>query len=111
MLQRYPAELSGGQRQRVGLVRALMLDPPVLLLDEPLGALDPVIRHELQAQMRELFATLGKTVVLVTPDVAEAAWLADRSEEHTSELKSLMRISYAVLRLKKKKNKQTTWYL
>src|SRR3546814_16069638 len=61
----------------VGLVRALMLDPPVLLLDEPLGALDPVIRHELQAQMRELFATLGKTVVLVTHDVAEAAWLAD----------------------------------
>src|SRR3546814_16097715 len=54
-----------------------MLDPPVLLLDEPLGALDPVIRHELQAQMRELFATLGKTVVLVTHDVAEAAWLAD----------------------------------
>ena len=77
MLQRYPAELSGGQRQRFGLVRALMLDPPVLLLDEPLGALDPVIRHELQAQMRELFATLGKTVVLVTHDVAEAAWLAD----------------------------------
>lgn len=77
MLQRYPAELSGGQRQRVGLVRALMLDPSVLLLDEPLGALDPVIRHELQAQMRELFATLGKTVVLVTHDVAEAAWLAD----------------------------------
>ena len=77
LLQRYPAELSGGQRQRVGLVRALMLDPSVLLLDEPLGALDPVIRHELQAQMRELFATLGKTVVLVTHDVAEAAWLAD----------------------------------
>src|SRR3546814_1667330 len=106
MLQRYPAELSGGQRQRVGLVRALMLDPPVLLLDEPLGALDPVIRHELQAQMRELFATLGKTVVLVTHDVAEAAWLADtlvlRSEEHTSELQSLMRISYAVFCLKKK---------
>src|SRR3546814_12533152 len=51
--------------------------PILLLLDEPLGALDPVIRHELQAQMRELFATLGKTVVLVTHDVAEAAWLAD----------------------------------
>ncbi|WP_149195753.1 ABC transporter ATP-binding protein [Luteimonas suaedae] len=76
-LQRYPAELSGGQRQRVGLIRALMLDPEVLLLDEPLGALDPIIRHELQAQMRELFATLGKTVVLVTHDVAEAAYLAD----------------------------------
>ncbi|MGO1720300.1 MAG: ATP-binding cassette domain-containing protein, partial [Luteimonas sp.] len=64
-LQRYPAQLSGGQRQRVGLIRALMLDPKVLLLDEPLGALDPIVRHELQAQMRELFAELGKTVVLV----------------------------------------------
>ncbi len=77
LLARFPAELSGGQRQRVGLVRALMLDPPVLLLDEPLGALDPIVRHELQTQMRTLFAQLGKTVVLVTHDVAEAAYLAD----------------------------------
>ena len=76
-LERYPSELSGGQRQRVGLIRALMLDPPVLLLDEPLGALDPIVRFQLQAQMRELFANLGKTVVLVTHDVAEAAFLAD----------------------------------
>jgi osmoprotectant transport system ATP-binding protein len=76
-LSRYPAELSGGQRQRVGLIRALMLDPAVLLLDEPLGALDPVVRHDLQAQMRELFALLNKTVVLVTHDVAEAAWLGE----------------------------------
>lgn len=76
-LSRYPAELSGGQRQRVGLIRALMLDPAVLLLDEPLGALDPIIRHDLQTQMRELFALLNKTVVLVTHDVAEAAWLGD----------------------------------
>lgn len=76
-LQRYPAQLSGGQRQRVGLIRALMLDPAVLLLDEPLGALDPIVRHQLQSQMRELFAGLGKTVVLVTHDVAEAAYLAD----------------------------------
>lgn len=76
-LARYPSELSGGQRQRVGLIRALMLDPPVLLLDEPLGALDPIVRSELQAQMRELFASLKKTVVLVTHDVAEAAYLAD----------------------------------
>lgn len=76
-LSRYPAELSGGQRQRVGLIRALMLDPAVLLLDEPLGALDPIVRHDLQTQMRELFALLKKTVVLVTHDVAEAAWLGD----------------------------------
>ncbi|MBN6152182.1 ATP-binding cassette domain-containing protein [Xanthomonas sp. AmX2] len=77
LLARYPAELSGGQRQRVGLIRALLLDPPVLLLDEPLGALDPIVRHDLQTQMRELFALLGKTVVLVTHDVAEAAFLGD----------------------------------
>ncbi|KGI77630.1 ATP-binding cassette domain-containing protein [Oleiagrimonas soli] len=77
-LQRYPAELSGGQRQRVALMRALMTDPPALLLDEPLGALDPIVRHELQTQLRDLFDTLDKTVILVTHDVAEAAWLASR---------------------------------
>ena len=75
MLRRYPAELSGGQRQRVGLMRALVLDPPRLLLDEPLGALDPIVRADLQLQLRRLFATLGKTVVLVTHDVREAALL------------------------------------
>ena len=72
MLRRYPAELSGGQRQRVGLMRALVLDPPRLLLDEPLGALDPIVRADLQAELRRLFATLGKTVLLVTHDVREA---------------------------------------
>jgi osmoprotectant transport system ATP-binding protein len=74
-LRRYPRELSGGQRQRVGLMRALMLDPPILLLDEPLGALDPIVRAELQAQLKSLFQTLGKTVVLVTHDIREAALL------------------------------------
>jgi len=75
LLARYPRELSGGQSQRVGLMRALMLDPPLLLLDEPLGALDPIVRAELQAQLGTLFTTLGKTVVLVTHDIREAALL------------------------------------
>ena len=75
MLRRYPRELSGGQRQRVGLMRALVHDPPILLLDEPLGALDPIVRAELQEQLAALFARLAKTVVLVTHDIREAARL------------------------------------
>jgi osmoprotectant transport system ATP-binding protein len=77
LLSRYPVELSGGERQRVGLMRALMLDPPVLLLDEPLGALDPVIRARLQDDLRRIFKDLKKTVLLVTHDLGEAAFLAD----------------------------------
>jgi osmoprotectant transport system ATP-binding protein len=73
-LDRYPIQLSGGQRQRVALMRALMLDPEVLLLDEPLGALDPLIRSELQADLRVIFERLKKTVVLVTHDLGEAAF-------------------------------------
>ena len=76
-LDRYPVQLSGGQRQRVGLMRALFLDPDVLLLDEPLGALDPLIRADLQDDLRAIFRRLGKTVVLVTHDVGEAGFLAD----------------------------------
>ncbi|MEO0631757.1 MAG: ATP-binding cassette domain-containing protein [Planctomycetota bacterium] len=76
LLDRFPAELSGGQRQRVALVRALVLDPDVLLLDEPLGALDPMVRADLQRDLKELFDELNKTVVLVTHDLAEAAYLA-----------------------------------
>jgi osmoprotectant transport system ATP-binding protein len=72
LLDRYPAQLSGGQRQRVSLMRALMLDPPVLLLDEPLGALDPIARAELQRHLVRIFGELRKTVVLVTHDVREA---------------------------------------
>ncbi len=76
-LERYPAQLSGGQRQRVALMRALMLDPDVLFLDEPLGALDPLIRSDLQGDLREVFRALGKTVVLVTHDLGEAGFLGD----------------------------------
>jgi len=73
-LERFPAQLSGGQAQRVGLMRALMLDGPVLLLDEPLGELDPITRFDLQGDLREIFRRLGKTVVLVTHDLGEAAF-------------------------------------
>lgn len=73
LLARFPRDLSGGQRQRIGIMRALMLDPPVLLLDEPLSALDPVTRFELQDELRQIFASLAKTVVLVTHDMNEAA--------------------------------------
>jgi osmoprotectant transport system ATP-binding protein len=76
-LSRYPVELSGGQKQRVSLMRALMLDPEVLLLDEPLGALDPMVRSTLQRELKELFQRLGKTVILVTHDMAEAGYLGD----------------------------------
>lgn len=77
-LDRFPADLSGGQCQRVSLMRALMLDPDLLLLDEPLGALDPITRSEIQTDLREIFRTLRKTVVMVTHDLAEAHWFADR---------------------------------
>lgn len=77
MLGRYPVELSGGQRQRVALIRALFLQPEVLLMDEPLGALDPRIRWRLQRLLKSLFERLGTTVVLVTHDLAEADWFTD----------------------------------
>ncbi len=77
LLERYPAQLSGGQRQRVGVMRALMLDPEVLLMDEPLGALDPMIRSQLQADLKQIFQRLKKTVLLVTHDMSEAAYLGD----------------------------------
>ncbi len=77
LLKRYPSELSGGQVQRIALMRALMLDPQILFLDEPLGALDPLNRVSLQDEMKTIFNQLGKTVVLVTHDMGEAASLAD----------------------------------
>ena len=77
-LDRYPVQLSGGQQQRVSLMRALLLDPDVLLLDEPLGALDPLIRSDLQEDLRRIFHSLGKTVVLVTHDLGEAGFFSDR---------------------------------
>ena len=76
-LARYPNELSGGQVQRVAIMRALLLDPEVLLLDEPLSALDPLVRAELRDDLRGIFRSLAKTVIVVTHDVGEAAFLAD----------------------------------
>jgi osmoprotectant transport system ATP-binding protein len=76
LLARYPAELSGGQKQRVALMRALMLDPELLFLDEPLGALDPLVRADLQDDLAAIFRRLEKSVVLVTHDLAEAAFFA-----------------------------------
>ncbi|WP_412070379.1 ATP-binding cassette domain-containing protein [Rubrivirga sp. IMCC43871] len=78
LLDRFPGELSGGQRQRAALLRALMLGPDLLLLDEPLGALDPITREALQADLGRVIADLGATVLLVTHDLREAALLADR---------------------------------
>ena len=76
--RRYPHELSGGQRQRVGVARALAADPPVLLMDEPFGAVDPIARDRLQVEFRRIQAELGKTVLFVTHDIDEAVILADR---------------------------------
>jgi osmoprotectant transport system ATP-binding protein len=75
---RYPHQLSGGQRQRVGLARSLAADPPILLMDEPFGALDPITRAELQMEFRKLQQKLGKTIVFVTHDVGEALLLGSR---------------------------------
>ena len=75
---RWPDELSGGQRQRVGVARALAVDPPVLLMDEPFGALDPLTRAELHGEFRRIQARLHKTVIIVTHDMGEAFALADR---------------------------------
>jgi osmoprotectant transport system ATP-binding protein len=78
LLDRYPAELSGGQRQRVGVARALAVDPPVMLMDEPFGAVDPIIRARLQDQFLEIQERLRKTILFVTHDIDEAIKMADR---------------------------------
>src|SRR5204862_1561157 len=77
LLSRYPLELSGGQRQRVSLMRALMLSPELLLLDEPLGALDPLVRAALQKDLKEIFGRLRQTSLFVTHDLAEAAYFGN----------------------------------
>ena len=78
LLKRFPRQLSGGQKQRVALMRGLILDPDVVLLDEPLSALDPVVRMKLQIQLKEIFQKLKKTVILVSHDLHEASFLGDR---------------------------------
>jgi osmoprotectant transport system ATP-binding protein len=89
-VSRYPRELSGGQRQRVGIARALAADPPLLLFDEPFGALDPVTRHELQTEFLKLRNELGKTAMFVTHDVREALMLGTRiALLHQGRLESL----------------------
>ncbi|MGY3126591.1 osmoprotectant transport system ATP-binding protein [Agrococcus sp. UYP33] len=77
LADRYPGQLSGGQQQRVGVARALAADPNILLMDEPFGAVDPIVRDQLQAEMRSLQAELGKTIVFVTHDIDEAFALGD----------------------------------
>jgi osmoprotectant transport system ATP-binding protein len=78
LLDRFPHELSGGQKQRVAIMRAAFMDPPVMLLDEPMGSLDPLIRRTIQEELKSVFARLGKTVVIVTHDLSEAVYLAER---------------------------------
>jgi osmoprotectant transport system ATP-binding protein len=78
LAERYPAQLSGGEQQRVGVARALAADPPILLMDEPFSAVDPIVRYELQREILRLQADLHKTIVFVTHDIDEAIRLADR---------------------------------
>jgi osmoprotectant transport system ATP-binding protein len=78
ILSRFPHEMSGGQQQRVAIMRAAMMDPEVMLLDEPMAALDPLIRRSLQQELKSIFARLKKTVLLVTHDLGEAVYLADK---------------------------------
>jgi osmoprotectant transport system ATP-binding protein len=78
VLGRFPFEMSGGQQQRVAIMRAAMMDPAVMLLDEPMAALDPLIRRSLQQELKSIFQRLGKTVLLVTHDLGEAVYLAEK---------------------------------
>ena len=78
ILTHFPREMSGGQKQRVAIMRAAMMDPAVMLLDEPMAALDPLIRRSLQQELKSIFQRLGKTVLLVTHDLGEAVFLAEQ---------------------------------
>src|SRR5690554_906334 len=113
LADRYPSQLSGGQQQRVGVARGLAVDPNIMLMDEPFGAVDPIVRADLQQELLRLQRELDKTIVFVTHDIDEAFLLGhqivilQRSEEHTSELQSRPHLVCRLL-LEKKKKKQTT---
>src|SRR5699024_11528882 len=100
-LDRYPHELSGGQQQRIGVLRALAANPPLILMDEPFGALDPITRDSLQDEFKKLQKELDKTIVFVTHDMNEAIKLAE-DRKSTRLNSSHVSISYAVFCLKKK---------
>lgn len=109
LLDRYPRELSGGQRQRVALLRAIFLDPSLLLFDEPLGALDPVVRSTIQKDLKQIFRRLGKTVLIVTHDLAEARHFGDEIVL-LDEGRIVQRGSYEDLRLRPASNFVTEFF-
>jgi osmoprotectant transport system ATP-binding protein len=101
MARRYPYQLSGGQQQRVGVARALAADPPILLMDEPFSAVDPIVRDQLQDEFLRLQGELGKTILFVTHDIDESVYLSDRVIVLThspTEVKEIVQVGLPVPR-------------